>query len=71
MMANFRYFVVWYTLPRLMMSIKRLRLTLLKAAMTTTYQKLQDKLENVQAGYNEVPNRPTDAKKHVNNIVNK
>jgi len=38
----------------------------------TTYQKLRDKLENVQAGYNEVPNpSATDAKKHVNNIVNK
>ena len=37
----------------------------------TTYQKLRDKLENVQAGYNEVPNpSATDAKKHVNNIVN-
>ncbi len=37
----------------------------------TTYQKLRDKLENVQAGYNEVPNpSATDAKKHVNKIVN-
>lgn len=36
------------------------------------YAKLQHKLENVQAGYDEVPNpSATDAKKHVNNIVNK
>lgn len=36
-----------------------------------SYQKLRDKLENVQAGYNEVPNpSATDAKKHVKSIVN-
>lgn len=36
----------------------------------TTYQKLRDKLENVQAGYNEVPNpSTTDAKKKVKAIT--
>lgn len=35
-----------------------------------TYQKIQHRLENVQEGYNDVPNpSTTDAKKHVKNIV--
>lgn len=37
----------------------------------TTYQKIQHRLEDVQAGYNEVSNpSATDAKKIVNKIVN-